>query len=624
MAPGQSKRFTPIGEGLGGPGPGAASGSMPISAGPPTMSTQGFGGGTSISNNSIQSARTPMRPRQSVAPSRDGGISRNPAHMERLATEIREYLRIHDYSRIMDSPLEDRTFRSPTQKDFKNMFQFLYLRMDPAYTFLKGIDIEAPFLLKAMRCPFAEFVSRSSLVAVGGHNWHIFLSILNWMVIVNQTIDRANELMENGSGLDGEDRDLQSEEESISKFLDEYAQKSYSILLDSQRGRGNGDFSEVRQEVEQNLARMSGHLLQQREHLDMELEEKAARLAHVKQDADDLESLEVRNKALQVDIANFETHIKEVRETVRRRDAKIENLRASVDETQAKAEDAQKENAELKRRIEEQGVSVQEIDALNNQRMTLERSREGIDHQCDALMREVITLEEEAQRQFRNLDSAVRAHNSLVYTIYALVKDADLSEQQAATVTIHDPISNLEGPIDKCDFELVKQTLLERKRLINKGIIDLRNLSATLESESENAFDAYRRAVEQHDTRSSRLRFVKMSYQQAVERIAIRNHNWNEQCKALEEQAIQIKQQHTDILAQLQQRVSDAEMKHDQIIREISLAKSQMNDQILQLADYVLNFKTSVLTTIRDYRSAIEADQESLNTFIAAEHDAAA
>ena len=79
---------------------------------------------------------------------------------------------------------------SPTQKDFEAIFQWLYRRIDPAYRFMKNIDVEGPFVLKQLHYPYANSFSKSQWGAVGGQNWSTFLGMLHWIMQLAQMMDR--------------------------------------------------------------------------------------------------------------------------------------------------------------------------------------------------------------------------------------------------------------------------------------------------------------------------------------------------------------------------------------------------------------------------------------------------
>ncbi len=85
--------------------------------------------------------------------------------------------------------LSQNITKSPTQKDFNFMFQWLYHRIDPSYHFQRSIDQEVPPILKQLRYPYEKSITKSQLAAVGGQNWSTFLGLLHWMMQLCRMLD---------------------------------------------------------------------------------------------------------------------------------------------------------------------------------------------------------------------------------------------------------------------------------------------------------------------------------------------------------------------------------------------------------------------------------------------------
>src|SRR5436190_21389283 len=124
------------------------------------------------------------------------GVPRDPrplkdrAFQARIGQELLEYLTHNNFELEMKHPLSQNTLKSPTQKDFNYIFQWLYRRVDPGYKFQKNIDAEVPPILKQLRYPFEKSITKSQIAAVGGQNWSTFLGLLHWMMQLAQMLDR--------------------------------------------------------------------------------------------------------------------------------------------------------------------------------------------------------------------------------------------------------------------------------------------------------------------------------------------------------------------------------------------------------------------------------------------------
>lgn len=63
------------------------------------------------------------------------------------------------------------------------IFKYLYGKIDDSYEFGKKFEDEVPVLIKGIRYPYANDISKSQLYAVGSmHAWPSLLALLVWMV----------------------------------------------------------------------------------------------------------------------------------------------------------------------------------------------------------------------------------------------------------------------------------------------------------------------------------------------------------------------------------------------------------------------------------------------------------
>lgn len=74
-------------------------------------------------------------------PVKDKGFQRN------LILHIVSFLTQTGYPHV----ITNKNLTQPTNKDFQDIFKFLYLKLEPRYEFQKKFEEEVPVLLKTMR-----------------------------------------------------------------------------------------------------------------------------------------------------------------------------------------------------------------------------------------------------------------------------------------------------------------------------------------------------------------------------------------------------------------------------------------------------------------------------------------
>jgi kinetochore protein NDC80 len=93
------------------------------------------------------------------------GVPKDPRPLKdrtyqmRIGQELLDYLAANNFEMEMKYSLKQDIVKSPTQKDFNMMFQWLYHRIDPSYRFQKNIDQEVPPILTQLRYPYHKSIT---------------------------------------------------------------------------------------------------------------------------------------------------------------------------------------------------------------------------------------------------------------------------------------------------------------------------------------------------------------------------------------------------------------------------------------------------------------------------------
>lgn len=113
---------------------------------------------------------------------------RNPQFQKQCRENIEEYLMsTHKFQHS----LGPKALYSPTQKEFQQIFTFLVRELDPSFVWGKSFESDCQTILRDMRYPSPEQISKTSLGAAGGPTaWPALLAMLNWLVDLAKTINR--------------------------------------------------------------------------------------------------------------------------------------------------------------------------------------------------------------------------------------------------------------------------------------------------------------------------------------------------------------------------------------------------------------------------------------------------
>jgi len=349
------------------------------------------------------------------------GVPRDPrplkdrSYQSKIGQELLEYLTHNNFELEMKHSLGQNTMKSPTQKDFNYIFQWLYHRIDPAYRFLKNIDSEVPPILKQLRYPFEKSITKSQIAAVGGQNWSTFLGMLHWMMQLAQMLDKY-EIGEYDEACAEAGVDV-SGDRIIFRFLS----AAYKDWLQVGEDDDEDDADKLLvPHVEAMAAEFErGNKKYAEEMTLLEAEHKAlqTQVEELEKSAPDVAKLEKHFKILEDDKRKFEEYNTNVEGKVEKYENRIRFLIEEVEKTERELREAEQEKASLQESVDKSGITVQDIDRMNTERERLQKGVEATVIKLEEAKRKVSEKELEASRKLEELERVIEKYNSLGYEI---------------------------------------------------------------------------------------------------------------------------------------------------------------------------------------------------------------
>lgn len=334
-----------------------------------------------------------------------------------MGQEMLDYLTQHNFELEMKHTLSQNVFKSPTQKDFNFVFQWLYHRIDPAYRFQKNIDAEVPAILKQLRYPFEKNITKSQISAVGGQNWSALLGMLHWMMQLAQMLDRYET---------GEYDDACAEagiDVSGDRIIFRFLSGAYRDWLQVDDGDDENDdgadqlliphIQAMAAEFERGNQRYSEEMkILEAEHASL-----SKQIAEAEKGIPDVAKLEEHFKILQDDIRKFEEYNASIEGKVAKYESKIKFLTDELERTETELKEAEQEKLNLQESVDRQGITIQDIDRMNSERERLQKGVEATSSRLDETKRKSQEKESEANRMLEELERAAEKYNSLCYQI---------------------------------------------------------------------------------------------------------------------------------------------------------------------------------------------------------------
>lgn len=349
------------------------------------------------------------------------GVPRDPrplkdrSYQARIGQELLEYLAQNNFEMKMKHVLSQNIIKSPTQKDFNYIFQWLYHRIDPSYHFHKNIDQEVPPLLKQLRYPYEKSITKSQIAAVGGQNWSTFLGLLHWMMQMAQMLERYEM-----NGYDDACIEVGIDVTSdhiVFKFLstayrdwlamdedatDEDAERALAPHVDAMAKQFEQSNSKYQQELDI-LEAENNRLLQEIDDLEKSTPDPAV--------------LDNHFKIMEEDKVKFEEYNALAMQRSEKYEARIQVLQEELDKLMVELQEADDERRSLQRAIDELGISMQDIDRMTSERERLQKGIESAAQRLDESKKKVAEKETEASRKLDELERMADKYNTLAYQI---------------------------------------------------------------------------------------------------------------------------------------------------------------------------------------------------------------
>ena len=333
-----------------------------------------------------------------------------------MSNELLEFLAQRNFEMEMKHTLSQNCMTSPTQKDFDKMFQFLYRCIDPSYRFQKSSDQEVPPLLKQLRYPFEKTITKSQLAAVGGNNWFTFLGLLHWMMQLCKMMEYYstgaydNACIEAGYDV--------SADRITFQFLSDAYREWLSIEDD------DDDDDEAGRRIEPHIKRMAAQFeqanqsnLEQVKMLEAESKALEEQINELAKSAPKLARLDENIKVLEEDRVKFENYNQSMEGKAEKYMHRADLLQQEIEKCEQEIRDAEDERNELQRKVDGQGLSVQEIDRMNSERERLQKGQETTAVRLEESKDRTSKKEAETGAKLDELESVVQRYNSLGYQI---------------------------------------------------------------------------------------------------------------------------------------------------------------------------------------------------------------
>jgi len=281
---------------------------------------------------------------------------------------------------------------------------------------MKNIDQEVLPLLIQLRYPYHKRITKSSLSAVGSANtWHIFLGLLHWMMQLAQMLDgyAANHYdeacAEQGVDVSGD------------RIIFGFLSSAYRDWLSMDEDAGDEDQDHVLaphvQAMAREFDRANSKYLDELQILEAEHERLQKEIENLERTGSDVVKLDRDFKIMEDDKVKFEEFDNRMNQKSEKYEARIQFMQDELDKVLQELKEAEDERSSLQKAVDDQGISMADIDRMNSERERLQKGLDSASHRLEEAKKKVAEKEIEASRKLDELERMVEKYNSMGYQI---------------------------------------------------------------------------------------------------------------------------------------------------------------------------------------------------------------
>ncbi|ROW06626.1 hypothetical protein VPNG_06709 [Cytospora leucostoma] len=571
------------------------------------------------------------------------GIPRDPrplrdrAYQAKIGQELLDYLAQNNFEMEMNYSLSQNVMKSPTQKDFVYMFQWLYHRIDPSYKFLKNIDHEVPPLLKQLRYPYEKSITKSQIAAVGGQNWFTFLGLLHWMMQLARMLDafvtnRYDEAcLEAGVDVTGD------------HIIFEFLSKAYRDWLAMDEDISDEDAGKVLAPHVEMMAkafeRSNSKYQQELVMLEAENQRLQQEIAEVERSTRSPAELDNHYQIMEEDRVKFEEYNNLAMQRSEKYESRIQVLQEELASMVQELREAEEERRGLQKVVDDQGISMADIDRMTSERERLQKGIESAGQRLDEVKRKVAEKEAEASRKLDDLERMVDRYNTIAYQIGLIPATATNAKGKdyELKVTVN------EGP--NFTATQLKGSFgdgFENERLLadaHTGYLPAHILNLDLRGQVKNAFLALRKEIAERrsqsmdtmmkdhelldnireamedksnevDTLEHRVRAAEEEHEKTKEVTNAQRMASDAQIEKMEKELAKMRSSLSDSVQLMEQREMNVNIEYEQLTIRANALREELHTEITRMLNDVIKFKMHVQKSLEDYEGFVTDELE--------------
>lgn len=536
----------------------------------------------------------------SLSQSKDPRPLRDRNYQQTIQQDVFDFLVNRNFETEMKHPLTSKTLKTPTQKDFVVIFQFLYKKVDPGYRFTKSIEHEVYYVLRNIKYPYLDSINKSQISAVGGQNWCVFLGILHWLAALIAKADQITMLADSPEDYDGVD----SNELELEKIFVNYIIKSYNAFLNNV-----DDYTQFYDEMKGEYESYTHDIVTQTEAIQKENEQLRKSYQKHLVESESLTAVEKKYEALESDLFKFKAYIESMEHRKLKWNTVLLQIKQEMENSEAELARTEEEQHQIQKQISDQGLTPKDIDRMNNERDRVSKAIDAVNLRLNEISKIVHSKEMEAQHSYEELANTLKEYNFNVYSIASTSPEIDVSQY----------IVKLDNLLSEERLGLRPDALLEGqdlKKSIRLNLQKLKNdISARIHHSQDEAINFQERLDSLSETLSeksdniesleAKLSALKLDYEELYEIMTKDATSYHAEIERFENELKQMQYTSKQNRLLLEQHTKTVDMQYKKLVSDVQQDREALHSKAQKMMDTVITLKLNIQGSLGDLENMV-------------------
>lgn len=458
---------------------------------------------------------------------------RDRQYQGRMRQDILAYLQNNDFDITMS------TLTNIQGKDYRAIFEFLILTLDPYHMFQSRLEDEFVPALKALRYPFAHQIDNKWLAAPASmHSWPSLLGVLHWLVEMCKL---------RGDYINSEHPTLQDPERVPEEFDDpwdhaalafNYFEETYTLWLDL-----HDEFDEPNQSLEDRYAKRNARVQSELDEQTSRLNEAKSRLKKLEASAPPINKLVRDNGLLKGDSEKFQKILQQYESRKRKLNDSIAVEGADLQRELVRLDQLKAEQERLQDIVKVQNLSPEEVLEMNQTHESLAKTLEDLKQKIADTHKTIMALE-------------VSVTNRVSATEEAL----DLYTNLLSSLELFPP---LQEPFEHIDLTLELNPAASNPQQLLIGSDIRRTIKSTLSA-----------VAESKRTERSNVETERIKVDNELDQLSLECENVEEDTSEVEKKVAALNDQADDLRDAAQQEAQVASAEANRLERDLAAART--------------------------------------------------